>query len=198
MKAGTFSLAMIQPLTKPTTAGAGERRREPGRAPRAEQRRAGIERVRAAPAPTAPRRGSSPSRRDRSMPAAMMTKVWPEPEQQHRNDGDENVLRIADGEEIDRAAGRQRHRDDEEQHHQRRGTAHAHMRLRNSASALRAASARAGAAAPARRAHRIEPRSRHVVASLRERSRGAARAALVSRRPPQAVAVGRLLARPCR
>ncbi len=41
-----------------------------------------------------------------------------EAEQQHRYDGDQNVLGIADGEEIDRAAGRQRHRDDEEQDHE--------------------------------------------------------------------------------
>ena len=38
-----------------------------------------------------------------------------EAEQQHRNDRDQNVLRVAHGEEIDRAACRQRHGDDEEQ-----------------------------------------------------------------------------------
>ena len=39
--------------------------------------------------------------------------------QQHRNDRDQNVLGIAHGEEIDRAAGRQRHGDDEEQDQKR-------------------------------------------------------------------------------
>ena len=43
-----------------------------------------------------------------------------EAEQQHRNDGDENVLGVANREEIDRAAGGQRHRDNEEQDEERR------------------------------------------------------------------------------
>ena len=38
-----------------------------------------------------------------------------EPEEQDRGDGDEDVLRVADGEEADRAAGGERHRDDEEE-----------------------------------------------------------------------------------
>ena len=40
-----------------------------------------------------------------------------EPEKQHGDDRDQNVLGIADGEKIDRAARRQRHRDDEKEHH---------------------------------------------------------------------------------
>ena len=114
MKAGTFSLAMIQPLTKPTR----RRRRAPRRArPHGErQRRAGI--VRVAQRQRRQHRGQAHHPADAEIDAGGDDdEGLAEPEQQHRNDGDQDVLRIADGEEVDRAAGRQRHRDDEEQHH---------------------------------------------------------------------------------
>ncbi len=77
MKAGTFSLAMMTPLTKPTAAAPPTPATSPARTagnsgapPLKAARRASAERTEA-------RLITHPT--DRSMPAAMMTKVWPRP-----------------------------------------------------------------------------------------------------------------------
>ena len=121
MNAGTFSLAMIDAVDEADqrrAADAGDEADDD----RGKQRNAAIEG--AAQRQRREDRGEAHHPADREIDAGGDDdEGLTEAEQQHRNDRDENVLGIADGEEIDRAAGRQRHGDDEEQNHQRRGRA---------------------------------------------------------------------------
>ena len=115
MKAGTLSLAMMTPLMKPTIAAPPTPAANPTRTD-GKQRDAGIEG--AADRQRREDRGEAHHPSDREIDAGGDDdEGLAEPEQQHGDDRDQNVLGIADGEKIDRAARRQRHRDDEKEHH---------------------------------------------------------------------------------
>ena len=116
MNAGTFSLAMMTPLTRPTAAAPPTPAMKPDEH-RGKEGRAAVEGR--AQRQRREDRGEAHHPADREIDAGGDDdEGLAEAEQQHRNDGDENVLRVAHGEEIDRAAGRQRHGDDEEQDEQ--------------------------------------------------------------------------------
>ena len=113
MNAGTLSFAMMTPLTKPTAAAPPTPAMRPTRT-EGKSGHAAVERR--AQRQRREHRGEAHHPADREVDAGGDDdEGLAEAEQQHRNDRDQNVLRIAHGEEIDRAAGRQRHRDDEEQ-----------------------------------------------------------------------------------
>ena len=114
MKAGTFSLAMMVPLMRPTTAAPAIAASNPQ----------GTATKTGSPALNVPRMASAESTdarlitqpTERSMPAEMMTKVWPRPSRTTGRDRHQDVLRIAHADEGRRAE--HRHRDDEEKDHQ--------------------------------------------------------------------------------
>src|SRR5262249_17402674 len=116
MNAGTFRLAMMAPLTEPTTAAAPTPAINPIRT-EGKKRQSAIESE--AEGERRKDRGEAHHPSDRQVDAgADNDEGLAQSEQEHRNDRDQNVLGIADGEKIDRAAAGQRHGDDEKKHHQ--------------------------------------------------------------------------------
>ena len=95
MKAGTFSLAMIVPLMSPTSPAPGA---AAARNPITTEGKSGNPALKAARMASAEsteaRLMTQPT--ERSMPALMMTNVWPRPKEQDRRDRHEDVLRVAD------------------------------------------------------------------------------------------------------
>ena len=116
MKAGTLSLAMIDAVEQPDHRAAADRGEEAG--DRGEkQRRPGIEG--AADGQRREHRGEAHHPADREVDAGGDDdEGLAEPEQQDRRDRDEDVLRVAERQEVDRAAARHRDRDNEERDQQ--------------------------------------------------------------------------------
>ena len=94
MKAGTFSLAMIAPLSSPTTTGAADRGEEPDD-DRGKERQPGVER--GADGERREHRGEAHDPADGKVDAgADNDEGLAEAEEQDRRDRDEDVLRIPD------------------------------------------------------------------------------------------------------
>ena len=121
MKAGTFSLAMMTPLRKPTSAGARDRGEEADDAPTGNSGTPALKAARSASAEsTEARLITQPT--ERSMPAPMMTKVCPRPSSRIGVIATRMFCELRTVRKLDRAAAGERHRDHEEDDHQRRGT----------------------------------------------------------------------------
>ena len=127
MKAGTFSLAMITPLMRPTSRAPATAAKNP-MTTRGKERHAGIEG--AADGERREHRGEAHHPADGKVDAgADDDEGLPKAEEQDGRDRDQDVLRVADGEEVDRAAVVERHGDEEEDDHQAEEDAQAQSRL---------------------------------------------------------------------
>ena len=98
MKAGTFSLAMIVPLTRPTTAAPATAARKPERHRQGNSGTPALNDARMACAESTEARLITQPTREVDA-GGDDDEGLPEAEQQDRRDRDEDVLRVADGEE---------------------------------------------------------------------------------------------------